>query len=186
MGSGKGWVTAEYAMLPRANRQRSNRERSPSGRSQEIQRLVGRSLRAVTDLVALGEVQITLDCDVLRADGGTRCASINAAYVALVDAVEWCVQSGIVKGRPLVDSVAAVSCGIVGGETLLDLDYAEDSGASVDANFVLIGFGRLVEVQATGEEATFDRDDLDRLLSLAVSGARRLTRLQKSALRAKS
>ncbi len=183
-GRGKGWVTAEYAMLPRANRDRTPRERAKvSGRTHEIQRLVGRALRAVTDLEKLGERQIVIDCDVLHADGGTRCAAINGAYVALRDAIAWCRERGKIAADPVVDSVAAVSCGLVDGRALLDLDYEEDSGADVDANFVMTGSGRLVEVQMTGEEATFAEDDIATLLALARTGVRKIARLQKSAPR---
>lgn len=182
---GRGWVTAEYSMLPRANRERSRRERGQiGGRTQEIQRLIGRSLRAVTDLSRMPNLTITLDCDVLLADGGTRCASITAAYVALHDALTWCKAEGLIEKSPLVDSVAAVSVGIVDGKAVLDLDYPEDSSAAVDANFVITGKGRLVEIQMTGEEATFDEGDLAELLALAKFGVRKLTAAQRDVLKA--
>ncbi len=183
-GSDKGWVTAEYGMLPRANRERSKRGRK-SGRDYEIQRLIGRSLRAVVDLKLMPGIQIILDCDVLLADGGTRCASITAAYVALHEALKQCVKNGDIKRMPFKDSVAAISAGIVDGKAVLDLDYVEDSGADVDANFVITGKGRLVEIQMTGEEATFSEDDLNELLGLGRFGARKLTAMQKDMTREK-
>ena len=184
-GQGRGWVTAEYAMLPRATASRTRRESSTgrvSGRTQEIQRLIGRSLRAVVDLPRLGERQITLDCDVLQADGGTRTASITGAWVALRDCVQWMMQRSIVRENPLKDHVAAVSCGIVGGEPVIDLDYAEDSTAETDANFVMTGSGGLVEVQGSAEGAPFSEDELLKMLALARSGIGDLIALQKTAL----
>ena len=168
-GKGKGWVTAEYGMLPRATHTRGNREAAKgkqSGRTQEIQRLIGRSLRAVTDLTALGERQITLDCDVIQADGGTRTAAISGAWVALRLAIDSCK----LPADPLTQQVAAVSCGIVGGTPVLDLDYAEDSGAEADANFVLFEDGRIAEAQATAEGAPFNEEELLRMLRLARIG----------------
>ena len=184
-GKGSGWVTAEYGMLPRATHTRGRREAAEgkqSGRTQEIQRLIGRSLRAVTDLGALGERQVTLDCDVLQADGGTRCASITGAMVALADAVRFLKEKGLVAGEPLKDFVAAVSVGLVGGEARLDLDYEEDSGGDTDMNVVMTGGGRFVEVQGTAEGEPFDRALLDGLLDLAAAGCRTLTDLQGAAL----
>lgn len=184
-GSSKGWVTAEYGMLPRATDRRGDREAAKgrqTGRTQEIQRLIGRSLRAVTDLSALGEVQIKVDCDVLQADGGTRTASITGAYVALAQAVAHLRRIGAVKRPALVDSVAAVSCGLVRGQALLDLDYDEDSTAQADANFVLTGKGGLVEVQATAEQDPFSRDQFAALLALAEKGIGELAMLQKAML----
>jgi ribonuclease PH len=183
-GSDKGWVTAEYGMLPRANRDRSRRGRK-SGRDYEIQRLIGRSLRAVTDLKLMTDMQIILDCDVMQADGGTRCASITAAYVALHDALKGCLAAGDIKRMPLTDSLAGISVGIVDGNALLDLDYVEDSGADVDANFVITGRGRLVEIQITGEESTFSDEELSELLALARFGAKKLTTMQRKVLRSK-
>jgi ribonuclease PH len=169
--SGKGWVTAEYAMLPRATHTRTERERSgPRGRTQEIQRLIGRSLRAVTDLAALGPRTITVDCDVLQADGGTRTASITGGWVALHRACRRMIHEGLLAEQPVRDQVAAVSVGIVDGSALLDLDYREDSAAQVDMNVVATGSGRLVEVQGTAERHTFTRTELDALLDLALAG----------------
>src|SRR6202023_436419 len=182
---GRGWVTAEYGMLPRATHERTRREASagrPSGRTLEIQRLIGRSLRTVTDLQALGERQITVDCDVLQADGGTRTAAITGAWVALHDCLKWMHGRSIVKDHPLRDHVAAVSCGISNGEAVLDLDYEEDSAAETDANFVMTGAGSLVEVQATAEAAVFSDAQLQALLALAKSGIAKLVELQKSAV----
>ena len=176
--SGKGWVTAEYGMLPRATGSRMPRTSQTGGRAQEIQRLIGRSLRAVTDLTAFGERTITLDCDVLEADGGTRTAAINGALVALHDAFVTLSNQGALKKPPLRDSVAAISVGVVKGVACLDLDYIEDSGAEVDMNVVMTGRGRFIELQGTGEGATFGDDDLRALLRLAKSGVRRLTRAQ--------
>ncbi|HZZ59862.1 MAG TPA: ribonuclease PH [Roseiarcus sp.] len=184
-GQGRGWVTAEYAMLPRATLTRSKRESSTgrvSGRTQEIQRLIGRSLRAVVDLPRLGERQITLDCDVLQADGGTRTASITGAWIAMRDCLNWMVQRSILKDSPLKDHVAAVSCGVVGGEAVIDLDYVEDSTAETDANFVMTGSGGLVEVQGSAEGAPFSESELLRMMALARAGIARLIALQKAAL----
>lgn len=182
-GQGKGWVTAEYAMLPRATHTRTRRETSkPSGRTQEIQRLIGRSLRAVVNLQALGERQITIDCDVLQADGGTRTASITGAWVALHDCLTWMRGRSMIKDMPLKDHVAAVSCGVYRGVPVLDLDYAEDSNAETDGNFVITGAGGLVEVQATAEGAIFSQEQLDSLLGLARGGIKTLIELQKQAI----
>jgi len=184
-GGGKGWVTAEYGMLPRSTGERMRREASSGkqgGRTLEIQRLIGRSLRAVVDLKALGERQITVDCDVLQADGGTRTAAITGAWVALHDALEWMRARDIVRSAVLTDHVAAISCGIHEGEPVLDLDYAEDSAAETDANFVMTGAGNLVEVQATAEGAPFSEDELTSLLRLARGGISRLVELQKMAV----
>jgi ribonuclease PH len=184
-GKGQGWVTAEYGMLPRATGSRNRREATAgkqTGRTQEIQRLIGRSLRAVVDLAALGENQITLDCDVLEADGGTRTASITGAYVALYDAITWMTERSLVKSNPLRDSVAAVSCGIYRGTPVLDLDYLEDVEAHTDANFVMTGSGKFVEIQGTAEHAPFSRAELDSLMGLAEQGITELTLLQKTAL----
>jgi len=178
--SGRGWLTAEYSMLPASTGERSQREASAGkqkGRTVEIQRLIGRSLRAVADMEALGERTLWLDCDVLQADGGTRCASISGAYVAAGRALE---RAGL--GRVLRDSVGAVSLGIVGGERLLDLDYEEDSSAEVDLNVVMTGEGRLIEVQATAERAPFDRQELDELLDLAAAGIEQIGEAQAQAL----
>ncbi len=184
-GQGRGWVTAEYAMLPRATLTRSKRESASgrvSGRTQEIQRLIGRSLRAVVDLTKLGERQITIDCDVLQADGGTRTASITGAWIALRDCVQWMVQRSILKDSVIKDHVAAVSCGIVAGQAALDLDYAEDSTAETDANFVITGRGGLVEVQGSAEGAPFSEAELLKMLGLARGGVERLVALQKAAI----
>ncbi len=184
-GQGRGWVTAEYAMLPRATHTRSRRESTsgkPSGRTHEIQRLIGRSLRAVTNLPGMGERQITLDCDVLQADGGTRTASITGAWVALHDCLDWMRSRSIIRDNPLRDHVAAVSCGIVAGEPVLDLDYAEDSEAQTDANFVIAGSGALVEVQASAEGAVFSEGELAAMMALAKTGIAELVALQKQAL----
>jgi len=181
-GQGRGWVTAEYGMLPRATSERTRREASAgkqSGRTQEIQRLIGRSLRAVTDLTALGEKQIVVDCDVLQADGGTRTASITGAWVALHDAVAWMQARSMIKGKVLRDHVAAVSCGLYGGEAVLDLDYAEDSAAQADANFVMTGSGGIVEVQGTAETEPFSQEQFDQLMALARLGIGELVSLQK-------
>ena len=186
-GQGRGWVTAEYAMLPRATLTRSKRESSAgkvSGRSQEIQRLIGRSLRAVVDLPRLGERQITLDCDVLQADGGTRTAAITGAWVALNDCLKWMTQRSILRDNPMREHVAAISCGIVKGEAVLDLDYAEDSTAETDANFVMTGSGGLVEVQGTAEGAPFTEPQLLSLLALARGGVVQLIAMQKAAIAA--
>jgi ribonuclease PH len=182
-GQGKGWITAEYAMLPRATHTRTRRETiKPSGRTQEIQRLIGRSLRAVTNLPAMGERQITLDCDVLQADGGTRTASITGAWVALHDCLKWMRGRSMIKDMPLRDHVAAVTSGIFEGAPVLDLDYAEDSNAHTDANFVITGSGGLVEVQATAEGAVFSEAELTSLLTLARGGVTQLVALQKQAI----
>jgi ribonuclease PH len=183
--SGKGWVTAEYGMLPRSTHTRTDREAArgrQSGRTQEIQRLIGRSLRAVTDLVAMGERQIKLDCDVLQADGGTRTAGITGSYVALRLALGKLVTAGLLPAMPLTDTVAAISCGVCGGAPVLDLDYAEDSGAETDANFVLTGSGKIIEIQATAEGAPFDEASFMAMLRLARAGIADLTRLQLAAL----
>jgi ribonuclease PH len=184
-GQGRGWVTAEYSMLPRATHTRSMREAAKgkiSGRTQEIQRLIGRSLRAVTDLDVLGEITVQIDCDVLQADGGTRTASITGAYVALYDALTGLVKQGKLDKLPLKDSVAAISVGIVGGVPLLDLNYSEDSTADVDMNFVITGSGKFVEVQGTAEEEPFSSAELDALRDLALAGCARLTELQQQSL----
>ncbi len=184
-GSGKGWVTAEYGMLPRATHTRSDREAArgkQSGRTQEIQRLIGRSLRAVTDLTGFGERQIKVDCDVLQADGGTRTAAITGGYVALRLAFQHMMELGAVKRLPLGDQVAAISCGLVQGEPCLDLDYEEDSSADADANFVMTARGGLIEVQATAEQAPFGRAQFERLLDLAETGCRSLAEAQRRAL----
>jgi ribonuclease PH len=181
-GQGRGWVTAEYSMLPRATQTRTRREVTsgkPSGRTQEIQRLIGRSLRAVVDLQALGERQIVIDCDVLQADGGTRTAAITGAWVALHDCLKWMHGRSMIRDMPLRDQVAAVSCGIYQGASVLDLDYIEDSGAHTDGNFVMTGGGALVEVQATAEGATFTEAQLGELLALAKKGIGELVTLQK-------
>ncbi|QEE40171.1 MULTISPECIES: ribonuclease PH [unclassified Methylobacterium] len=184
-GSGKGWVTAEYAMLPRATHDRTRREINsgkPSGRTQEIQRLIGRSLRAVTNLPAMGERQITVDCDVIQADGGTRTAAITGAWVALYDCFAWMRTRSIISVDPLRDHVAAVSCGLYKGTPVLDLDYAEDSAAETDANFVLTGKGGIVEVQGTAEMEPFSEAQLLELLRLARAGTDRLVALQKETI----
>jgi len=184
-GQGRGWVTAEYGMLPRATHERTRREASAGkqgGRTLEIQRLIGRSLRAVVDLPALGERQITLDCDVIQADGGTRTAAITGAWVALSDCLAWMKTRDMLKGDVLRDHVAAVSCGVCKGEAVLDLDYAEDSGADTDANFVMTGSGNIVEVQATAEKTPFSEAELTSLLALARKGIAKLVDLQKLAV----
>jgi ribonuclease PH len=184
-GSGRGWLTAEYGMLPRATNTRSRREAAEggqSGRTMEIQRLIGRSLRAVTDLGALGERTLRIDCDVLQADGGTRCASITGAWVAVADAFAWCRGQGLIVTDPLRDAVAAVSVGIVGGAPVLDLDYAEDSGSDTDMNVVMTGSGGFVEIQGTAEGAPFTRSEVDALLELAHAGIDALVRAQRGAL----
>jgi ribonuclease PH len=184
-GQGRGWVTAEYAMLPRATSTRTRRESTVgkvSGRTQEIQRLIGRSLRAVVDLPRLGERQITLDCDVLQADGGTRTAAITGAWIALNDCLKWMTQRSILRDNPMREPVAAVSCGIVKGEAVLDLDYAEDSTAETDANFVLTASGGLIEVQGTAEGAPFSEAQLLSLLALARRGIMQLIEMQKAAI----
>ncbi|TFB57367.1 ribonuclease PH [Cryobacterium sp. TMT1-62] len=186
-GKGKGWVTAEYSMLPRSTDSRMDRESVRGrigGRTHEISRLVGRSLRAVVDMKALGENTIVLDCDVLQADGGTRTAAITGAYVALADALEWGREKKFLsqKAQPLIDSVAAISVGIVGGESMLDLAYTEDSRAETDMNVVVTGRGLFVEVQGTAEAAPFDRTELNSLLDLALAGTISLTEFQTTAL----
>ena len=184
-GQGRGWVTAEYAMIPRATSTRTRRESSAgkvSGRTQEIQRLIGRSLRAVVELGRLGERQITVDCDVLQADGGTRTASITGAWVALADCINWMKSRNMIKTNPLRDNVAAISCGIYDGTPVLDLDYAEDSEADTDANFVMTGDGRIVEVQGTAEKTPFSQDEFLALMALARKGVARLVDLQKMAV----
>ncbi len=184
-GKGEGWVTGEYSMLPRATHTRGSREAArgkQSGRTQEIQRLIGRSLRAVVDMKKLGERQITLDCDVIQADGGTRTASISGAWVALQLAVNGLLKSGELKGNPVAEQVAAISCGIYKGTPVLDLDYDEDSSADADANFVLIGGNQIAEVQATAEGATFDEEALLRLLRLARIGCDGIFAAQRDAV----
>lgn len=182
--SGQGWITAEYGMLPRATHTRGRREAKSgqSGRTQEIQRLIGRSLRAAVDRNALGERQITIDCDVVQADGGTRCAAITGGWVALRLAVNKLMKAGDIMTDPVNDHVAAVSCGLYAGQKVLDLDYPEDSEAGVDGNFVLTGGGRLIELQMSGESSTFSRDDLDNLLDLAERGISQLVAAQKQAV----
>ncbi len=184
-GTGKGWVTAEYSMLPRATTERTAREVGkgrPSGRTQEIQRLIGRSLRAVTNLEALGECTIWIDCDVLQADAGTRTASITAGYLALALALRTLKERGAITGDPLADSVAAVSVGMVGGRPVLDLSYEEDAAADVDFNVVMTGSGRLVELQGTAEGEPFSRADLDALVDLAENGIEQLSEIQRQIL----
>ncbi len=184
-GSGKGWVTAEYSMLPRATQERTRREVTsgkPSGRTQEIQRLIGRSLRAVVDLSAIGEKQIIVDCDVLQADGGTRTASITGAWIALHDCIQWMRSRSIITTNPLREHVAAISCGIAQGVPVLDLDYAEDSTAETDANFVMTGTGGIVEVQGTAEGKPFSSDELLHMMALANKGIAELVALQKKAV----
>lgn len=183
-GSGLGWVTAEYGMLPRSTTSRMRRESSAGkqqGRTVEIQRLIGRSLRAGVDRVALGERQITVDCDVIQADGGTRCASITGGWVALRIAVNKLMKAGDVKSDPLISPVAAVSCGIYAGQAVLDLDYPEDSEAGVDGNFIMRGDGQLIEVQMSAEGSTFSRDQMTQLLDLADAGVQELVALQLKA-----
>jgi ribonuclease PH len=184
-GKGQGWVTAEYGMLPRATNTRASREAATgkqSGRTQEIQRLIGRSLRAVTDVSKMGERQVTIDCDVLQADGGTRCASITGAMVALADAFAWMRAQNMIEGDPIRDFVAAVSVGIVEGTPVLDLDYAEDSGCDTDMNVVMTGAGHFVEVQGTAEGHPFTREEMSRLLDLASQGIAQLVTAQRAAL----
>jgi ribonuclease PH len=183
--TGLGWVTAEYGMLPRATHERMDREAAKgkqSGRTQEIQRLIGRSLRAVVDRKILGEIQIKVDCDVIQADGGTRTASITGGYIALGLACRYLMKTGKLKENPLTTSVAAISCGIYQGEPVLDLDYAEDSNAEVDANFVLTGAGGIVEIQGTAEHAPFSEAQFNAMLRLAQKGIAELTGMQKEAL----
>jgi ribonuclease PH len=182
-GSGEGWLTAEYAMLPRATRTRTSRERAQlGGRTQEIQRLIGRSVRAMLDDFRFGEFTVKLDCDVLVADGGTRTAAITGASVAIVDAFDWMVETGKLAATPVKRRVAAVSVGVVDGEVRLDLDYEEDVRAEVDMNVVMSSEGKFVEVQGTGEHGTFDRSELDQLLELAISGIHSLDAAQTKAL----
>jgi ribonuclease PH len=184
-GQGRGWVTAEYGMLPRATSERTRRESAAgkqTGRTVEIQRLIGRSLRAVVDLQALGERQITVDCDVIQADGGTRTAAITGGWVALSDCLNWMKTREMTKADPLRDHVAAISCGICNGTPVLDLDYAEDSAADTDANFVMTGAGRIVEVQGTAEKTPFSEEELLGLLALARKGITKLVDLQKLAV----
>jgi ribonuclease PH len=183
--TGRGWVTAEYGMLPRSTHTRTDREAArgrQSGRTQEIQRLIGRSLRAITDLGALGERQVRIDCDVIQADGGTRTAAITGSYVALYQALAKLVADGSLASIPFTDSVAAISCGVFAGTAVLDLDYAEDSQAMTDANFVLTGKGGIVEIQATAEAEPFDDETFAQMLRLARAGTTELTRLQRAAL----
>ncbi|EKN01058.1 MULTISPECIES: ribonuclease PH [unclassified Acidocella] len=184
-GQGEGWVTAEYGMLPRATHTRGEREAArgkQSGRTQEIQRLIGRSLRAVIDRKAMGEITVTLDCDVLNADGGTRCAAISGAYVAMVLAFRQLKAKNVIKSMPMLGQVAAVSCGIYQGHPVLDLDYAEDSAADADANFILTAAGGIVEIQATAEKSSFDEAAFNKLLGLARQGTAELFKAQKAAL----
>lgn len=184
-GQGRGWVTAEYSMLPRATHTRSVREAARGklgGRTMEIQRLIGRALRAVVDFELLGERTIVIDCDVLQADGGTRTASITGAWIALSDAIETLLSQGLLKKSPLKDSVAAISSGIVNGQPVLDLDYVEDSSAGVDMNFVMTGDGRFVEVQGTAEDEPFTDSELDALRNLAREGCHELAQLQRKAI----
>ena len=184
-GQGRGWVTAEYGMLPRATNERTRREASAGkqgGRTLEIQRLIGRSLRAAVDLEALGERQITVDCDVIQADGGTRTASITGAWVALADCINWMKSRNMLKTNVLRDNVAAISCGIYQGTPVLDLDYAEDSEADTDANFVMTGDGRIIEVQGTAEKTPFSQEEFLALMALARKGVARLVDLQKIAV----
>jgi ribonuclease PH len=183
-GRGQGWVTAEYGMLPRATHTRGRREAAQgkqSGRTQEIQRLIGRSLRAVVDLKALGERQITLDCDVIQADGGTRTASVTGAWVALRQATRYLLDEGLITTDPILDQVAAISCGVFSGTPVLDLDYEEDSNAEADANFVLTGKGDIVEIQATGEKRGFSEGEFEALFSLARKGIGELCAAQRVA-----
>jgi ribonuclease PH len=184
-GKGQGWVTAEYGMLPRATGQRMDREAAKggqSGRTQEIQRLIGRSLRAIVDLKLLNEMQIRIDCDVIQADGGTRCAAITGGYVALALAVKHLIRIGALTKSPLRDSICAISCGIYKGVSITDLDYAEDSEAETDANFVLTGSGGLVEIQATAERDPFTPEQLNQLLALAQQAATEINLIQKQAI----
>ncbi|HEY3947634.1 ribonuclease PH [Phenylobacterium sp.] len=186
-GKGQGWVTAEYGMLPRATHTRGRREAAQgkqSGRTQEIQRLIGRSMRAVVDLRALGERQISIDCDVIQADGGTRTASITGAWVALRQCTRYLMEEGLITADPILDQVAAISCGVFKGTPVLDLDYEEDSNAEADANFVLTGKGDIVEVQATGEKRGFSQAEFDALFALARKGIGELLELQRAAAQA--
>ena len=184
-GKGQGWVTAEYGMLPRATHTRGRREAASgkqTGRTQEIQRLIGRSLRAVVDLKALGERQVVLDCDVVQADGGTRTAAITGAWVAMASAFDYLRAEGVLKTDPILDQVAAISCGVCSDQPVLDLDYEEDSTAEADSNFVLTGSGTIVEIQATGEKRGFTRPEFDRLFQLAEGGCAELFAMQRAAL----
>lgn len=184
-GGGKGWVTAEYGMLPRATGERMKREAASgkqSGRTQEIQRLIGRSLRAVVDMKLLGERQISVDCDVIQADGGTRTAAITGSFVALADCINWMTARDMLKASPLKDHVAAISCGVHGGTSVLDLDYAEDSTAGTDANFVMTGSGGIIEIQGTAEGEPFSEETLRELLDLAKHGIGQLVDMQKKVL----
>jgi len=184
-GTGSGWVTAEYGMLPRSTHSRMDREAArgkQSGRTQEIQRLIGRALRSVVDLKALGEIQIKIDCDVIQADGGTRTASICGAYVALYQALEGLIKAGKLKAMPITHQVAAISCGIVNGQAVLDLDYVEDSSAQADANFVMTEDFRIIEVQTTAEEKPFTESELMDMMTLAKEGIKRITEMQRHAL----
>ncbi|MGE0408221.1 MAG: ribonuclease PH [Amphiplicatus sp.] len=187
-GQGRGWVTAEYGMLPRSTHERMKREAKggQSGRTQEIQRLIGRSLRAIVNLKALGERQILVDCDVLQSDGGTRTAAVTGASIALHQCCRWALRDGIIKENPLTDSVAAISCGIVNGAPALDLDYAEDSAAQTDANFVITGAGGLVEVQGTAEGAPFSDEQFLALMAMAKEACAQLRELQRAALETKA
>ncbi|GHF15641.1 ribonuclease PH [Kordiimonas sediminis] len=183
--TGKGWVTAEYGMLPRSTHSRMSREAArgnQTGRTQEIQRLIGRAMRAIVDLTALGERQIRIDCDVIQADGGTRTASISGAYVALKQCCDWLYNEGFIERHPLTDTIAAVSCGIFEGQAVLDLDYDEDSAASTDANFVLTGSGGIVEIQGTAEEEAFSEEEFLRLLRLARIGCTEIGKTQKQVI----
>jgi len=184
-GKGQGWVTAEYGMLPRATHTRGRREAAQgkqSGRSQEIQRLIGRSMRAIVDLKALGERQISIDCDVIQADGGTRTASITGAWVALRLATKYLMDEGLITADPILDQVAAISCGVFNGTPVLDLDYEEDSNAEADANFVLTGKGDIVEIQATGEKRGFSEAEFEALFALAKKGIADLVVMQRAAV----
>ena len=184
-GKGQGWVTAEYGMLPRATHTRGRREAAAgkqTGRTQEIQRLIGRSMRAVVDLKALGERQVVLDCDVIQADGGTRTAAITGAWVAMARAFKYLREEGVMSADPILDQVAAVSCGVCADQPVLDLDYEEDSSAEADSNFVLTGAGQIVEIQATGEKRGFSRAEFDRLFELAEGGCAELFALQRAAV----
>jgi ribonuclease PH len=180
-GTGKGWVTAEYSMLPGSSRERISRRSISGGRTKEIQRLIGRSLRAAVDEQAMGEIMARVDCDVLQADGGTRTASITGAWVALADAFDRLVADGVLEHSPIAQHIAAISVGVVAGEVLLDLDYSEDVAADTDCNVVMTGDGRFVEVQGTAEGAAFDRSELDRMLDLAVAGIAELVEAQRAA-----
>ena len=181
--SGKGWVTAEYGMLPRSTNTRMDREAAKgkqSGRTQEIQRLIGRSLRSIIDLKKLGEITIKIDCDVIQADGGTRTASITGAYIALYDAIQNIITKGIIKDSPIIDSIAAISLGVKGSDILLDLDYAEDSTCDTDMNIVMTGGGKFIEIQGTAEGEAFTRDELNNLIDMAEQGIKELTVIQNS------